>query len=304
MPTGTGLSKFQAEFPDRFVRRRDRRAARRDAGDAASRWAACARSSRSTRRSSSGPSTRPSTTSARTTSRCCIAVDRAGLVGEDGTSHQGMFTLPAQRQLPNLVIASPEGRAGAALAAPDARSPRTTRSRSTTRATPGFGLAAGRRRRSSRSGGARSCARVATCCSSASGRSSCAAVEARRRAARPRAGRSASSTPGSRKPLDRQLILDQARGKRLVVTFEESVVDRRVRERRARGDRGGAPGRPVATATSRCGSSASRATGSSTTGRSRTCGACSASTPPASRPGPRGRSRRSVPRPARRVGHR
>ena len=26
------------------------------------------------------------------------------------------------------------------------------------------------------------------------------------------------------KPLDRQLILDQARGKRLVVTFEESVV--------------------------------------------------------------------------------
>ena len=37
-----------------------------------------------------------------------IAVDRAGLVGEDGTSHQGMFTLPAQRQLPNLVIASPK----------------------------------------------------------------------------------------------------------------------------------------------------------------------------------------------------
>jgi 1-deoxy-D-xylulose-5-phosphate synthase len=36
-----------------------------------------------------------------------IAVDRAGLVGEDGTSHQGMFTLPAQRQLPHLVIASP-----------------------------------------------------------------------------------------------------------------------------------------------------------------------------------------------------
>jgi 1-deoxy-D-xylulose-5-phosphate synthase len=36
-----------------------------------------------------------------------IAVDRAGLVGEDGTSHQGMFTLPAQRQLPHLIIASP-----------------------------------------------------------------------------------------------------------------------------------------------------------------------------------------------------
>ncbi len=36
-----------------------------------------------------------------------LAVDRAGLVGEDGTSHQGMFTIPAQRQLPNLIIASP-----------------------------------------------------------------------------------------------------------------------------------------------------------------------------------------------------
>jgi 1-deoxy-D-xylulose-5-phosphate synthase len=37
-----------------------------------------------------------------------IGVDRAGLVGEDGTSHQGMFTLAAQRQLPNIVIASPK----------------------------------------------------------------------------------------------------------------------------------------------------------------------------------------------------
>jgi 1-deoxy-D-xylulose-5-phosphate synthase len=36
-----------------------------------------------------------------------LAIDRAGLVGEDGTSHQGMFTLSAQRALPNLVIGSP-----------------------------------------------------------------------------------------------------------------------------------------------------------------------------------------------------
>jgi len=36
-----------------------------------------------------------------------LAVDRAGLVGEDGTSHQGMFSIPAQRQLPNLIVASP-----------------------------------------------------------------------------------------------------------------------------------------------------------------------------------------------------
>jgi 1-deoxy-D-xylulose-5-phosphate synthase len=37
-----------------------------------------------------------------------LAVDRAGLVGEDGTSHQGMFTLSAQRSLPNLAIGSPK----------------------------------------------------------------------------------------------------------------------------------------------------------------------------------------------------
>ena len=36
-----------------------------------------------------------------------IGIDRAGLVGEDGTSHQGIFTLAALRQLPNLVMAAP-----------------------------------------------------------------------------------------------------------------------------------------------------------------------------------------------------
>ena len=36
-----------------------------------------------------------------------IGIDRAGLVGEDGTSHQGMFTLSALRQLPNLILAAP-----------------------------------------------------------------------------------------------------------------------------------------------------------------------------------------------------
>jgi 1-deoxy-D-xylulose-5-phosphate synthase len=36
-----------------------------------------------------------------------IGIDRAGLVGEDGTSHQGIFTLTALRQLPDLVLAAP-----------------------------------------------------------------------------------------------------------------------------------------------------------------------------------------------------
>ena len=37
-----------------------------------------------------------------------LGLDRSGLVGEDGTSHQGMFMLPAMRSLPNLVIGSPK----------------------------------------------------------------------------------------------------------------------------------------------------------------------------------------------------
>ena len=37
-----------------------------------------------------------------------LALDRSGLVGEDGTSHQGMFMLPALRALPNLAIGSPK----------------------------------------------------------------------------------------------------------------------------------------------------------------------------------------------------
>jgi 1-deoxy-D-xylulose-5-phosphate synthase len=36
-----------------------------------------------------------------------IGIDRSGLVGEDGTSHQGVFMLSALRQLPNLVLAAP-----------------------------------------------------------------------------------------------------------------------------------------------------------------------------------------------------
>ena len=106
-----------------------------------------------------------------------IAVDRAGLVGEDGTSHQGMFTLPAQRQLPEPRHRLAQGRAGAALAAPDGASPRTTRSPCTTRAT----RASGSTRSSppcSRSAAARSSARAATCCSSGFGPIVARAMEA------------------------------------------------------------------------------------------------------------------------------
>jgi 1-deoxy-D-xylulose-5-phosphate synthase len=107
MPTGTGLSTFQAEFPDRFI----------DVGIAEQHSVALA-----TGLAMGGMrpvvalySTFLQRAFDQTVHDVCqndqpvlIAVDRAGLVGEDGTSHQGMFTLPAQRQLPNLVIASPK----------------------------------------------------------------------------------------------------------------------------------------------------------------------------------------------------
>jgi 1-deoxy-D-xylulose-5-phosphate synthase len=107
MPTGTGLSKFEAAFPDRFI----------DVGIAEQHSVALA-----TGLAMGGMrpvvalySTFLQRAFDQTVHDVCqndqpvlIAVDRAGLVGEDGTSHQGMFTLSAQRQLPNLVIASPK----------------------------------------------------------------------------------------------------------------------------------------------------------------------------------------------------
>jgi 1-deoxy-D-xylulose-5-phosphate synthase len=107
MPTGTGLHLFQEEFPDRFI----------DVGIAEQHAVAM-----SAGMALAGE--RPvvalySTFLQRAFDQevhdvcqndlpVLIAVDRAGLVGEDGTSHQGMFTLPTQRQLPHMVIASPK----------------------------------------------------------------------------------------------------------------------------------------------------------------------------------------------------
>lgn len=150
-----------------------------------------------------------------------IAVDRAGLVGEDGTSHQGMFTLPAQRQLPHLVIASPRDeqelrsllRTALAQEHPFAlHYPRDA----------GFGLppvdpevlpvGVGETLREGREvlfigfGPIVMRALDAASALEADGWS-VGVINAR-----------------FAKPLDRQSILDAARGKRLVVTFEESVV--------------------------------------------------------------------------------
>ena len=181
-----------------------------------------------------------------------LAVDRAGLVGEDGTSHQGMFTLPAQRQLPNLVIAQPEGRAGAPLAAPDRARPGPP-VRPALPARPGLRPAAASIRRSCRSAEARSSARAATSC--------------RRLRADRRPGLAAADALAAdgwsvevinarfAKPLDGELILDEARGKQLVVTLEESVVSGGFGSGRPRAARRGAPRRPAPIAMSRSRSS-------------------------------------------------
>ena len=220
MPTGTGLSRFQAEYPDRFF----------DVGIAEQHAVTFA-----TGLAMGGMrpvvalySTFLQRAFDQTVHDVCqndqpvlLAVDRAGLVGEDGTSHQGMFTLPAQRQLPNLVIASPRDEQELRSMVRTAFSqdhpfalhyPRDA----------GFGLAPvepsilpigrGEVLREGRDllfvGFGPIVARAMEAAEALEGEGwSIGVINAR-----------------FAKPLDGQLILDQARGKRLVVTFEESVV--------------------------------------------------------------------------------
>jgi 1-deoxy-D-xylulose-5-phosphate synthase len=220
MPTGTGLAKFQAEFPTRFF----------DVGIAEQHSVTMA-----TGLALGGM--RPvvalySTFLQRAFDQVVhdvcqndvpvlIAVDRAGLVGEDGTSHQGMFTIPAQRQLPHLVIASPK----------DEQELRSLLHTALSQDHPfalhyprdaGFGLPPAEpealpvgRGEVLREG------------------SDLLFVGFGPIVARATAAADALAADGwsigvinarFAKPLDRQLILDQARGKKLLVTFEESVV--------------------------------------------------------------------------------
>ena len=220
MPTGTGLHIFQAEFPDRFI----------DVGIAEQHAVAL-----SAGMALAGE--RPvvalySTFLQRAFDQevhdvcqndlpVLIAVDRAGLVGEDGTSHQGMFTLPTQRQIPNMVIASPKDeqelrslvRTAFAQDHPFAlHYPRD----------PGFGVP--EREAKVLPVGVGEVLRE--------GRDiviiGFGPIVERGRQAAELLGAEGWSVglinARFAKPLDRQLILDQARGKTLVVTLEESVV--------------------------------------------------------------------------------
>ncbi len=220
MPTGTGLSKFQAQYPERFI----------DVGIAEQHAVTLATglAMGGLRPVVAIYSTFLQRAFDQTVHDVCqndmpvvLGVDRAGLVGEDGTSHQGMFTLPAQRQLPNLVIASPKDeqelrsllRTALAQDHPFAlHYPRD----------PGFDLP--ERDPEVLPVGRGEVVREGTDLLFVGfGPIVMRALEV--------AGRLADDgwsveviNARFAKPIDRQLIVDAARGKRLVVTFEESVV--------------------------------------------------------------------------------
>jgi 1-deoxy-D-xylulose-5-phosphate synthase len=220
MPTGTGLSKFQAAFPNRF---HDVGIAEQHAVTMASGLAIGGM-----RPVVALYSTFLQRAFDQTVHDVCqndlpvlLAVDRAGLVGEDGTSHQGMFAIPAQRQLPYLVIASPRDeqelrallRTALAQDHPFAlHYPRD----------PGLGLP-------QLEPGAISVGQGEIL---REGRDLLfvgfgpIVQRAMDVADRLTADGWSIGVVNARfaKPLDRQLIFDQARGKRLVVTFEESVA--------------------------------------------------------------------------------
>jgi 1-deoxy-D-xylulose-5-phosphate synthase len=267
MPTGTGLNRFQDEFPDRFV----------DVGIAEQHAVALA-----TGIAMGGG--RPVVAIYATFLQrafdqivhdvcqndqpVLIGVDRAGLVGEDGTSHQGMFSFAAHRQVPNLVIAAPKDEQE--LRPWSGRpSPRTTRSPSTTRATPGSACPSASPR-SSRSAAAKSSARGPTSSSSASGPSS-GAPRRQQTPWPPTAGRSASSMPAS----PSRSIASSSSTRR--AAGSSSSRSRRARRRAASAPASSRRSRRPAwrtrpSATSPCGSSGSRPTGSWITDRSPTCG--------------------------------
>jgi 1-deoxy-D-xylulose-5-phosphate synthase len=220
MPTGTGLHAFQAQYPDRFF----------DVGIAEQHAVALAAGM-------AAAGERPvvalySTFLQRAFDQevhdvcqndlpVLIAVDRAGLVGEDGTSHQGMFTIPTQRQLPHMIIASPSDEQElrslvlTALSQPHPFSLHYPRD-------PGFGVPE-RTPQPIPIGVGEMLREGSEILIVGFG----PIVERGRKAAELLAAEGWSvGVMNARfaKPLDRQLILDQSRGKTLVVTLEESVV--------------------------------------------------------------------------------
>ncbi len=102
-----GLHAFSQAYPGAGLRRGHRRAARGHLRGRARRSAGCTRSSASTRRSSTGRSTRRSWTWRCTQLPVTFVLDRAGITGEDGASHNGMWDLSLLQLVPGIRIAAP-----------------------------------------------------------------------------------------------------------------------------------------------------------------------------------------------------
>jgi 1-deoxy-D-xylulose-5-phosphate synthase len=221
MPTGTGLARFEAAYPDRFV---DVGIAEQHALTFASGLAIAGM-----RPVVALYSTFLQRAFDQVVHDVCqndlpvlIAVDRAGLVGEDGTSHQGMFTLSAQRQLPYLVVASPK----------DEQELRSLVHTALGQEHPfalhyprdaGFGLPSPAEPPAIPVGRGEVLREGRDILFVGFGPIVMRAVEAADALAKDGWSIGVINARFA-KPLDKQLILDEARGKRLVVTFEESVV--------------------------------------------------------------------------------
>jgi 1-deoxy-D-xylulose-5-phosphate synthase len=150
-----------------------------------------------------------------------LAVDRAGLVGEDGTSHQGMFAIPAQRQLPYLIVASPKDEQELRSLLHTALEQEHPFALHYPR-DPGFGLPPSEPRPIA-VGQAEVLREGDDLLFVGFGPIVIRALDVAEALAED--GWSIGVVNARfAKPLDRQLIVDQARGKRLVVTFEESVA--------------------------------------------------------------------------------
>jgi 1-deoxy-D-xylulose-5-phosphate synthase len=220
MPTGTGLHLFEAQFPDRFidVGIAEQHAVTLSAGMAlAGERPVVAIYSTFLQRAFD----QQVHDVAQNDLPVVIAVDRAGLVGEDGTSHQGMFMIPSQRQLPHMIIASPKDEQELRSLVRTAFSQEHPFALHYPR-DPGFGVPVRKPQ----------VLPIGVGEVLLEGRQVLIVgfgpiVERGRRAAEElEADGWSVGLINARfaKPLDRQLILDQARGKKLVVTLEESVV--------------------------------------------------------------------------------
>jgi len=107
MPEGTGLSKFAEEFPDRFF----------DVGIAEQHGVtfACGIAACGMKPVTAIYSTFLQRSYDQVVHDLCmqelpvvIAMDRGGIVGEDGETHQGLFDLSYLRHIPNLVLMAPK----------------------------------------------------------------------------------------------------------------------------------------------------------------------------------------------------